>query len=259
LSFGSLHFLPENVSCFVQWDVYWAGRAAAALPESDIRSEEGQVTAQGREDSFIDSEKCHSPTPVFEWQQSNLRTVKGRHPTNLNSSRRTPPIAECRHWPMKDNSPLTLGWPVTDADPTPESPTGDACERPAQSIARRHDFLPYYVDIPGGSGSVCRAGRSPGSGSREHIGVGRLTVTEPIKTLINFSVGHFITQIRLVAPVLNDRLPSDNTSCTFCRFRKDRDRSGQSSRFSGSAARHYASRETPYHANARTQDPVWAV
>ena len=27
----------------------------------------------GRQDSFIDIEACHSPTPVFEWQKTDLQ------------------------------------------------------------------------------------------------------------------------------------------------------------------------------------------
>lgn len=45
-----------------------------------------RTAEKGREDSLIDSEKCHSPTPVCECSK-------------VTCSRRTPPIAECRHWP----------------------------------------------------------------------------------------------------------------------------------------------------------------
>ena len=33
----------------------------------------------GRQDSFIDCEKCHSPTPVREWQQTDLQPAHRPH------------------------------------------------------------------------------------------------------------------------------------------------------------------------------------
>jgi hypothetical protein len=36
---------------------------------------------------------------------------------------------EYLYWPMKEHSSLTLEWPVAGADPTPERPIDDPCER----------------------------------------------------------------------------------------------------------------------------------
>ncbi|MGF6788357.1 hypothetical protein OKW27_002670 [Paraburkholderia sp. 35.1] len=55
--------------------------------ETAIYQAADRETAVGREDSLVDSAKCHSPTPVYEWQQTNLQPTHGSLSPNVGKGR----------------------------------------------------------------------------------------------------------------------------------------------------------------------------